>query len=95
MVEQMNDDGDWTTVLIETYWNVNVIIDGIRFLTLKVLIETYWNVNFYHRTGAKNGNTVLIETYWNVNFYRMLFVAMYKQRLNRNILECKYSNNKD
>ena len=33
------------TVLIETYWNVNVTTSRLRVITGRVLIETYWNVN--------------------------------------------------
>ena len=32
-------------VLIETYWNVNDIIEQILKKLEGVLIETYWNVN--------------------------------------------------
>ena len=32
-------------VLIETYWNVNVIKTGTQMRLQHVLIETYWNVN--------------------------------------------------
>ena len=34
-------------VLIETYWNVNVIINLFSSSSDSVLIETYWNVNFF------------------------------------------------
>ena len=32
-------------VLIETYWNVNVLAAEYEDHVLFVLIETYWNVN--------------------------------------------------
>ena len=32
-------------VLIETYWNVNIIIGLDNISLILVLIETYWNVN--------------------------------------------------
>ena len=32
-------------VLIETYWNVNIIVIMDNALCTSVLIETYWNVN--------------------------------------------------
>ena len=32
-------------VLIETYWNVNLIATELSIKVLPVLIETYWNVN--------------------------------------------------
>ncbi len=31
-------------VLIETYWNVKVLILSLALAALVVLIETYWNV---------------------------------------------------
>ena len=34
-----------TSVLIETYWNVNLNISEKHEYRLSVLIETYWNVN--------------------------------------------------
>ena len=33
-------------VLIDTWWNVNVIEASRGFLKEKVLIDTWWNVNF-------------------------------------------------
>ena len=39
------DPADINTVLIETYWNVNLdAMVGLEKI-LTVLIETYWNVN--------------------------------------------------
>ena len=32
-------------VLIETYWNVNIVTLTKAITELTVLIETYWNVN--------------------------------------------------
>ena len=32
------------SVLIETYWNVKVLILSLALAALVVLIETYWNV---------------------------------------------------
>ena len=34
-----------TTVLISTYWNVNLATEGFSAITSLVLISTYWNVN--------------------------------------------------
>ena len=31
--------------LIETYWNVNCLIEIEHHISCKELIETYWNVN--------------------------------------------------
>ena len=32
-------------VLIELYWNVNIIIQNLLSAAVNVLIELYWNVN--------------------------------------------------
>ena len=55
-----------------------------------VLIETYWNVNV--TVGEEDGvpYLVLIETYWNVNDGLTAPIPRYFDRINRNILECKY-----
>ena len=39
-------------VLIETYWNVNVLSAGGSGAQTGVLIETYWNVNAYASEAA-------------------------------------------
>ena len=36
--------GSEERVLIETYWNVKIILSGMSGSVMKVLIETYWNV---------------------------------------------------
>ena len=33
--------------IIETYWNVNNVVENIKFLRGLEIIETYWNVNFF------------------------------------------------
>ena len=78
------------TVLIETYWNVN--IDLIKALTAetRVLIETYWNVNNINQALKVMEMWVLIETYWNVNSSKFCRNSFLSSSLNRNILECKY-----
>ena len=55
-----------------------------------VLIETLWNVNISTNAGLKVLSCVLIETLWNVND---IFPVMLLQfpRINRNIVECKYT----
>ena len=35
--------------IIETYWNVNNVVENIKFLRGLEIIETYWNVNFLPR----------------------------------------------
>ena len=54
-------------VLIETYWNVNIIATLVLDFLEAVLIETYWNVNIYAGSNPARVVCVLIETYWNVN----------------------------
>ena len=36
-----------TSVLVETYWNVNKEDESHKKALELVLVETYWNVNFY------------------------------------------------
>ena len=56
------------TVLIDTWWNVNMIqIQKIPNLFL-VLIDTWWNVNMVLMDWQKALIEVLIDTWWNVNF---------------------------
>ena len=59
--------GSEERVLIETYWNVNLIASVISLKLKPVLIETYWNVNSESYFRNLRIQTVLIETYWNVN----------------------------
>ena len=53
-------------VLIETYWNVKILITGKAILKEHVLIETYWNVKVLLHSQTYRHLLVLIETYWNV-----------------------------
>ena len=39
----------YTTVLIDTWWNVNIAIDCTTEAVACVLIDTWWNVNLYTR----------------------------------------------
>ena len=57
-------------VLIETYWNVNILGGKARMSFGDVLIETYWNVNLYKALESVSQRLVLIETYWNVNTFK-------------------------
>ncbi len=57
-------------VLIETYWNVKIILLNTREKKENVLIETYWNVKNKIYAGQKLRVKVLIETYWNVKCSR-------------------------
>ena len=55
------------SVLIDTWWNVNVRVCDIASELLVVLIDTWWNVNNMLGSAATNELTVLIDTWWNVN----------------------------
>ena len=59
--------------LIETLWNVNlIIIDSVPSMQPE-LIETLWNVN-YGRSYTSQGVIIeLIETLWNVNVVAFLY----------------------
>ena len=54
-----------------------------------VLIETLWNVNRGQVIATPVENIVLIETLWNVNRKSLLVSFLVRQRINRNIVECK------
>ena len=53
--------------LIETLWNVNEEIEGLRKGRLEELIETLWNVNNKKAKEISDRLQELIETLWNVN----------------------------
>ena len=40
-----SSDKNNSSVLIDTWWNVNISDDLIRYFFLTVLIDTWWNVN--------------------------------------------------
>ncbi|EDO58938.1 hypothetical protein CLOL250_00480 [Clostridium sp. L2-50] len=60
------------SVLIDTWWNVNVedTINGCNDLI--VLIDTWWNVNYLYFCIFQIAFPVLIDTWWNVNFSILL-----------------------
>ena len=59
-------------VLIDTWWNVNVVSAGCVIFKKLVLIDTWWNVNTLKSPDAKTDSTVLIDTWWNVNLFTKL-----------------------
>ena len=59
-------------ILIETYWNVNVVLKASAFDAHAILIETYWNVNDKNVASGDFFSDILIETYWNVNYFEMI-----------------------
>ena len=54
--------------IIETYWNVNVILAISLILFPSEIIETYWNVNESKIRQKAFFRIEIIETYWNVNY---------------------------
>ena len=77
-------------VLIETLWNVNIVLVEHIHINISVLIETLWNVNIKEQPGAVLKSKVLIETLWNVNESNGTWHKSPKVGINRNIVECKY-----
>ena len=59
---------EFEIVLIDTWWNVNVVASELDTLEATVLIDTWWNVNEEIKSDVKIDDTVLIDTWWNVNF---------------------------
>ena len=55
------------TVLIDTWWNVNILDLLNPIINLIVLIDTWWNVNFTKTIVFCKHFSVLIDTWWNVN----------------------------
>ena len=56
-----------TSVLIDTWWNVNFFCKHNIILLSLVLIDTWWNVNTIAVTRKRSNGVVLIDTWWNVN----------------------------
>ena len=54
-------------VLIDTWWNVNLLLLYRLAVMNRVLIDTWWNVNHGHLRCYSVTQTVLIDTWWNVN----------------------------
>ena len=57
--------------------------------TVSELIETLWNVNKAGFVQRKKSKLELIETLWNVNEHTISSLILMKDRINRNIVECK------
>ena len=55
-----------------------------------VLIETLWNVNNGESIDVFTPADVLIETLWNVNKFAKRTLWTSENRINRNIVECKW-----
>ncbi|EDO58930.1 hypothetical protein CLOL250_00472 [Clostridium sp. L2-50] len=55
-------------VLIDTWWNVNLMELTGYLMNIRVLIDTWWNVNAQRQAPSTVSSQVLIDTWWNVNF---------------------------
>ena len=75
--------------LIETLWNVNILLGYLHRLQLRELIETLWNVNCNKSIYHNYHHTELIETLWNVNINGSNLTHDERVGINRNIVECK------
>ena len=54
-------------VLIDTWWNVNILTPQSFGEEQLVLIDTWWNVNINNYDSNIRRTNVLIDTWWNVN----------------------------
>ena len=75
-------------VLIETYWNVKVLLHSQTYRHLLVLIETYWNVKIFTSgldIAPYSTNRNILEC----KDRRRRRENGITERINRNILECK------
>ena len=55
------------------------------------LIDTLWNVNKTKATFYTDGACELIDTLWNVNDCNKNMVLCFLSRINRYIMECKFT----
>ena len=78
----------FTTVLIDTWWNVNTIVVTTVDITSSVLIDTWWNVNKLRDTPVLADRIVLIDTWWNVN-YDVYEIEELATGFNRYMVECE------
>ena len=76
-------------VLIETLWNVKIRGGTDEEDDDTVLIETLWNVKGSAECKYRRYIIVLIETLWNVKAHKRRKRILRKNRINRNIVECK------
>ena len=77
------------TVLIDTWWNVNVGFCCRRLGYGAVLIDTWWNVNTQTRKRIALHHIVLIDTWWNVNLGgRVAILSLIY--FNRYMVECEF-----
>ena len=81
---------DGTNVLIDTWWNVNVLNLTDVTNSDKVLIDTWWNVNSVIGCSCGCSGSVLIDTWWNVNTTSFIMSINSHFRFNRYMVECEY-----
>ena len=55
------------------------------------LIDTLWNVNLNENTKQMTELIELIDTLWNVNFFKESKYVDEEMRINRYIMECKFT----
>ena len=77
--------------LIDTLWNVNQISESQEKDRKTELIDTLWNVNEIHLPSAISPVAELIDTLWNVNDCNKNMVLCFLSRINRYIMECKFT----
>ena len=78
--------------LIDTLWNVNLLLDIISQHKAIELIDTLWNVNTTPRSFVSDGILELIDTLWNVNKQKRMRGGGNAKGINRYIMECKLGN---
>ena len=76
-------------VLIDTWWNVNLVEKIGKVVTDIVLIDTWWNVNSYILQSSSAHCPVLIDTWWNVN-NNAYFIMTVENSFNRYMVECEF-----
>ena len=78
-----------TTVLIDTWWNVNKFSNASFLHAKRVLIDTWWNVNTLLHEPLFRTDHVLIDTWWNVNLYQNGTMRIKQTSFNRYMVECE------
>ena len=75
-------------VLIDTWWNVNILTPQSFGEEQLVLIDTWWNVNTNKLGAGVDAVEVLIDTWWNVNIYNY-DSNIKRTSFNRYMVECE------
>ena len=77
------------SVLIDTWWNVNIDSGYRGEIHAIVLIDTWWNVNSSFLTPFPSDLFVLIDTWWNVNDTEEIIIKRVSS-FNRYMVECEF-----